>query len=129
MIRFIATIALTIAAAFVSGCAVGTSLGDNAPMVGVRLGGDDAQAFRDGGAQLGSVVGGLFGGPGGAAIGTTIGGLFGAGVAGILGKRSKKREDEAFDEGAARAVGVDPASRAAGSVPVAPVSATVDLRQ
>jgi MFS family permease len=100
------------------GCAVGTSLGDNTPMVGLRLGDGDGDALRDGAANVGGLIGGLFGGPGGATVGTGIGAVVGGLGAAFLGWRSKRKEDAAFDEGVARAAGVP--DRAA--LPVAPVA-------
>ncbi len=101
------------------GCAVGTSLNDNTPMVGLRLGEGDGDALREGAANVGGLIGGLVGGPGGATVGTGIGAIVGGLGAALLGWRSKRKEDAAFDEGVARGAGVPVAT----ALPVAPAPA------
>ncbi len=101
------------------GCAVGTSLNDNTPMVGLRLGDGDGDALREGAANVGGLIGGLVGGPGGATVGTGIGAVVGGLGAALLGWRSKRKEDAAFDEGVARGAGVPVAA----ALPVAPAPA------
>lgn len=86
------------------GCAVGRSLDDDAPMVGLRLGDEGvARAAAD----LGGLVGGTLFGPVGAAVGTS---LFGGLGALIWGSRQKLRGRE---EGWDQAVGKPAESRMA----------------
>lgn len=98
-----------------AGCAVGRTLDADAPMVGLRLGDGDADALKQGASAVGGLIGSAFG-PGGtvigAGVGTTVGGL----MAALLGWRSKRKEDAAFDEGVARGAGVPVAA----ALPVAP---------
>lgn len=97
------------------GCAVGTSLGDNTPMVGLRLGEGDGDALKQGAATVGGLIGSAFG-PGGSVVGAGIGTAIGGIGAALLGWRNKRKQDEAFDEGVARGAGVPVAT----ALPVAP---------
>jgi len=101
-----------------SGCAVGFTPDTSRPVVGFEMGGD-ADSFSHAATGLGAAIGGLAGGPGGAVIGTAIGGVVAAAGTALLGMKHKQATDKAFDEGAARAAGVNPTS----SVPITPPKA------
>lgn len=96
-----------------SGCAVGFDAnGEAFPCI--RL--DDPEPIVSGAKALGGVVGTLIGGPAGASIGTAGGGLIATGLTAFFMRRSTRARDQAFDEGAARAAGVQPSP----AVPITP---------
>lgn len=75
------------------GCAVGRSLDDDAPMVGVRLGDD---AVIGAATSIGGAIGGIFGGPGGAALGASLAGAVATGIWGVR-RGERKGWDEAVE--------------------------------
>ena len=104
-------IALLILLAALSSCAVGRSLDDDAPMLGVRLG-DDAVAGAA--STIGGALGGIFGGPGGAALGASLAGAIATGIWGVR-RGERKGWDEAVETVSGKpALGAGPSAPPAG---------------
>ena len=93
-------IAFLILFAALTSCAVGRSLDDDAPMVGLRLGDD---AVVGAATSIGGMLGGIFGGPGGAALGASLAGAVATGIWGV-----RRGERKGWDEAAETIAGKPP---------------------